>query len=1259
MSSRSQRQGDSPRCQQLLGLGERLVAQPTIAAQQKLIVETAASLLNCQAELWLVQPADEASVPSGAALVSPTVPSTLMRQVQATAQADGELSDGPVYALPLLLQDLVLGVLQVRRDDGPPFTADEISLLNDLVSQSTVALQATRQLVAERWRLKQLALVRAVSAQVANVLDLDDLASMVVNLILHTFGYYYVALFTSEPGDEQLRLRASAGRPERPRPDEYKATTTLHVAVGQGIIGHVAETGREIIARDVNQEPLYRYVETLPETRSEVALPLKIEDRLMGVLDVQSELPDNFTETDMVVLQALADNIAVAVEHARLYSDLRRRADQLAAIAEISRAVSSILDLDRLFDEVVDLLHHRFGFPFVHLFTVDPTRQQIVFRAGRGVYSDTLRAERVVYHLDDDTHIVPRVARSGETTAIDDATEASFCSLSGSLPHQARAVLDVPLSFAGNILGVLDVRDDHPHAFGPEDRFLFEALADSVAIAIRNANLYRSERWRRQVADSLREAAGALSADLALEQVLDAILSELERTLPCDVAAVWLLHDDDLCLSAAHGFPTEMCMGDLSTEAVPWLHQALHAERPLIRFPHTAPEPLGAILGFPPDYSAIAAPLHVGDHRLGLLTLAHRTPGRYGSEAELMSAAFASYASVAIENARLYQTAQDQALISTVMLRVAEATQSLTTIDRVLETIVHLVPTLVGVERCAVVLWEETSESFVMAAAYGLSQTSERWRVAVGEEPAFDDLLEKKQPLFIYDVATDQRLTSPELWALGFESLLMLPLLAQGQVLGAILVDYQGEWLGGGPAEIFRSERLTIIQGIAYQAAAAVENTQLREAQQEEAYVSAALLQVAQAVAMLSDLDEILQLIVRITPILVGVERCVIFLRDEQNVFYVAGDYGIPRELAAEFRRQAFASGDFPLLDQACQHGEQVQCNLDSRQTGEWDMLPPAFVAAFLRRDEEGPRHLLAVPLSVKGDELGVMVLEERQTTPRMRAKRLEIITGIAHQAALAVQNDRLQQEMAERERLEQEVQLARSIQETFIPSELPELPGWEVAAIWRAAREVAGDLYDVFPLPGGRFGLVIADVADKGMPAALFMTLTRTLIRAAARENRSPAAVLTRVNDLLEPDAPHGMFVTTFYAIISPEKGELNYTIAGHNPPMLWHAQRRELEKLPKGGMALGVVEGVKLEDRLLRLEPGDALTLYTDGVTEAFSPQEEIYGEQRLRATIESAGGESAQDILERIDDSVTEFIGPYPPSDDFTLVVLRRLA
>ncbi len=342
------------------------------------------------------------------------------------------------------------------------------------------------------------------------------------------------------------------------------------------------------------------------------------------------------------------------------------------------------------------------------------------------------------------------------------------------------------------------------------------------------------------------------------------------------------------------------------------------------------------------------------------------------------------------------------------------------------------------------------------------------------------------------------------------------------------------------------------------------------------------------------------------------------------------------------------------MLDAAREQGRMAAHILKPGELPEkWIRFKPGQSDEALRL---GQRLLIAVPLLIKSDLFGVLLVEEAEGARRLRARRLEIITGISQQAALAIQNDRLQHEMVVRERLETEMQLARQIQQAFIPDRLPEHPNWELAARWRTARQVGGDFYDVIELPDHRLGLFIADVADKGMPAALFMALTRTLVRAAVVETPSPADALRRVNDLLLPDTSQGMFVTAVYAVLDQETGELTYANAGHNPP-LWVCASGQIEKLTRTGIALGVLESGSMSQKTIRLAQGESLLLYTDGVTEAFSPHGDLFGEARLLEAVRAVPSPSVEALLETVESRLNEFIDTEPLSDDLTMLAVRR--
>jgi serine phosphatase RsbU (regulator of sigma subunit) len=300
---------------------------------------------------------------------------------------------------------------------------------------------------------------------------------------------------------------------------------------------------------------------------------------------------------------------------------------------------------------------------------------------------------------------------------------------------------------------------------------------------------------------------------------------------------------------------------------------------------------------------------------------------------------------------------------------------------------------------------------------------------------------------------------------------------------------------------------------------------------------------------------------------------------------------------------------------------------------------------------------IMGFPLRAKGAQVGLLIVDDPYEGKPYDARMLNILTGIAHQTATALEAASLQSSATERERLEQELRVAHQIQATFIPDSPPNEPGWEIAAAWRAARQVSGDFYDFIPLHDGLWGMVIADVADKGMPAALFMAMCRTLLRAVAITRLSPAATLMRVNELLFNDSKSDLFVTVLYAVWDPQSGEIVYSSAGHNPPLLVSGQRRKITRLENRGIALGVIPQILLTEGAVVLKPGDALIAYTDGITEAMQADHSQWGMDRFGDAVRRAPFDSAEKVVQSILSSIDEFVGESTQSDDLTLWVLKR--
>jgi sigma-B regulation protein RsbU (phosphoserine phosphatase) len=274
---------------------------------------------------------------------------------------------------------------------------------------------------------------------------------------------------------------------------------------------------------------------------------------------------------------------------------------------------------------------------------------------------------------------------------------------------------------------------------------------------------------------------------------------------------------------------------------------------------------------------------------------------------------------------------------------------------------------------------------------------------------------------------------------------------------------------------------------------------------------------------------------------------------------------------------------------------------------------------------------------------------------------RQQLVEALASQAAVALNNRILLERQKELLRYEHELQTGQQLQANFLPSELPQPSGWEVAANFRPAREVAGDFYDAFYLEdGSKVGFVIADVCDKGVGAALFMALTRSLIRAFAELNESHVTCLKNpvelANDyILRNHVQSNMFVTLFYAVLDPASGQLAYVNCGHNPPVIIDSTGVKMRLRPTSP-AVGMFPNIEMQVQQVSLEPGDVLFAFTDGVTDARDANGDFFTERRLLQLLEQPAP-SAMALLHRIVESVNAHIGTATQFDDVTMLATRR--
>ena len=934
----------------------------------------------------------------------------------------------------------------------------------------------------------------------------------------------------------------------------------------------------------------------------------------------------------------LAASGAVAQRLERVWNRLRERVAELGVLNEFGRAlVEAQLDVDELCELLYEYSQRVVEAPIFVLELVQANQDQVDVVINMG---DGERRPRQTLPL---TETMKWMARSREPLLRGNVHQDGLPFEPHVIGQLPQSIVLVPLLAGPALIGALSVQSYEAQAFDQDNVNVLSAIANQAAMAIANARAFEAARQRARQLAAISQVGQRVAAILELNELFAYVVQLIRETFGYDHVGLFTVDAEtgDVVFQAS----TDPLIQEQGLELSPregiiaWVAEA---GKPLLANDvSTEPRYRWADV-LPATKAELAVPLKVEKRIVGVLDVQSNEVGAFGQDDLFVLQTLADQVAIAVEDARLYAARQEEAYSSTALLQVAQAVSRLESLDEILDTAVRLTPMLVGVDRCTLVLWQESAQEFVLAEAYAMrEELGPLWgigRMRPGEVPLLDQLRAERRPILL----EERNDATPDTVVAPFGTMLALPLCAQGEFQGALLADY------ADPQSGFSDRKWTILTGIADQVAMAIANARLNVAQREEAWVSTALLQVAQALASSATLGDSLSRITRLIPLLVGVDHCMILLGDGSGAEFLPGAaHGLAKEAEEAFRGLHLRLAEERGLRDAIEQRQAVALEDVGR-----DEPSLAWLATAL-----GCQSCVIMPLVSKSEVLGVLLAGYAQGPRHFSDRNISIVEGIGHQTAIAIENARLYEAALEQERTAQELHMARDIQLSFLPAECPSLPGWEISADWRAAREVGGDFYDFVALDADRMGLVIADVSDKGMPAALFMSLSRTLVRVSATEQTTPAEALQRVNELLIAENRSAMFLTVFYGVLNWRTGQLTFANAGHNPPFLQRRADASVLSLTAKGIVLGVLENVALEERQIVIEPGDMLVLYTDGVTEPINAQEEEFGEARLIEVMAANFEQPCARIVGAIRAAVAGFVEAQPQFDDYTLVALKR--
>lgn len=832
-------------------------------------------------------------------------------------------------------------------------------------------------------------------------------------------------------------------------------------------------------------------------------------------------------------------------------------------------------------------------------------------------------------------------------------------------PNFARAVV-APLALGERLLGMTLI--EGAESLTDEEIRTISTLSRQAAVALENARHFQQAQWRALQLQTISEVAQRVAAIIELDELLAQVVTLVKETFGYYHVQVYLVDREtqQVVFRAGSGpigealarHPPSFPVTDGERGIISWV--AAHGEPLVVNDVLNEPRYIREDARLLPDTRAeLAIPLMVETRVLGVLDVQGDAPHSFDEDDLFTLRTLGQQVAVAIEDARLYAAQREETWVTTALLQVAEAVSTLNRLSDVLETVSRITPIMTGAAATALYLWHESEARFEPAESYGLAQAGEQLFRQRAPAPADFPLLAQtceRQSVVTVEPVGESAMVPPPFAAMLCPdgeaperlALIAAPLLAQGEAVGAMLLSFAD----GGHVD---ERRRALVAGIAQQAAVAIQAARLYAAQRDEAWITTALLQVAEAVASRSDLGEVLDLITRLTIMLAEVDHCGIYLWNaEPQRLDPAASYGIPAPLVAEWRANPLTLDDWTHLRQLTGATTPVVVAGGKGEAAARlaEIFGPVFVAA---------------PLHAHGHFLGLLLVDlprqrggEGATAPvsllsdRLRA----MLSGIARQLSIAVENTRLYEEAIENERRTQELRLARQLQAALLPEQPPELPGYELAGYWLPAREVAGDFYDFFMASGDRFAFAIADVADKGMAAALFMVLTRSTLRESVWNKERVGAALGRTNHRLTADARGGMFVTCFLGLMEPATGALTVSNAGHLPPLIYDATTDGFASLALRNMPLGIFEDNFYHEVSLALTPGSFMVLYTDGITDTPDATEQLFGLKRLSEVVWHHRHASARAIIQAIREAASAFGGGEVEFDDQTIVVIKRL-
>ncbi|NTW11706.1 MAG: GAF domain-containing protein [Anaerolineales bacterium] len=1046
----------------------------------------------------------------------------------------------------------------------------------------------------------------------------------------------------------------------------------IHLSDQHGATGWILRHGKTLadvdgsVAKAIKQGE----IEAIGTDSDGIGVPLKSNDKMIGVLIVQSYKPDNkYTLEDIEILNFIAKHISTALTRARAIEETRERNAELQIINSVQEGLASKLDIKAIYELIGEKVRDVFNVQVVDIVNYDPIANLISMP-----YS---------YEKGDRSIITPREPYGFRKQVIDSRTplliNQNFVEmaskynnplLTGEWPKSA---LFVPLLVDGKVKSIISIQDlDRDNAFSTSDVQLLQTLSNAMSIALENARLFEETQHllneteqRAQELATVNTVSAALAGELELNTLIELVGEQIRSVFKADIAFVALLDKEKGIIN----FPYQY--GQQHIDPIQWgqgiTSKIIQSGQPLVinRDMDRQVQQMGVSRIGKRARSFLGVPIFMGGEPIGVVSVQHSEQEEIFTDNDLrLLSTISTNVGIALQNAHLFHEtqralqAEQHAHEQTETLRsVAQALNRSLSLREVFDLVLTETQKVIPYDSAGI--YQVQGNRRVFATGRGFKNLDDL--IGVGFEFNQQDdeigyLISKSlQPLILEDAPEQypQYFSTGSHAATKIRSYMAVPIVLNQKLIGMITLDRE-------EPGFYKDHHARLAMVFAAQAAIAINNASLFDETQQRNAELAIINSVQEGLASKLDMQAIYDLVGDKIRDIFDVQAVVIASYDHitETIHF--------NYLIQKGRRTYTEPIPFTKMTRHLIRTRQfVLINEDMENRAVEYGIHPASGTSFGKSG-------LWMPLMVGDEVCGVINLHNLDHEGAFSDSDVSLLQTLANSMSIALENARLwEQERMFRKALERELEIGREIQAGFLPESLPQIEGWEIAATLMSAREVAGDFYDAFEFPDGNIGLVIADVCDKGVGAALFMTLFRSLIRATANldyfdhagmvnaacsaEARLQRAISLTNNYITETHGKSGMFATLFFGILNPQNGKFTYINGGHEPPLIIR-EGVVRETLRKTGPAVGVVMDGHFELVETQISTGEMFVAFTDGIPDCRNPRGEFYGHGRLLDVLKNANG-SSLGLIHAIEADLRQYIAGSNQFDDITILAVRH--